>query len=158
MQLRLTFHTLLALLAIGLAADARGQILYSQNFDTDDTANWTVNDGPTDEHADFFFDYSTVGIPSAPNSGGSTLGMRLSSNITDGIFGGFTVSPTGQAFTGDYALKFDMWSNYIGAFDATDPGAGSGGVELGADGSTNLSIAGIMTSGTVSYAPPVWPP
>ena len=39
--------------------------LYSQNFEVDDTANWTVNKGPatTDEAHNFFFDYSTVGIP-----------------------------------------------------------------------------------------------
>ena len=42
--------------------------VYTENFDADHTANWTVNKGPatTDEAHDFFFDYSTVGIPSAP--------------------------------------------------------------------------------------------
>ncbi|MCA9235034.1 MAG: PEP-CTERM sorting domain-containing protein [Planctomycetales bacterium] len=156
MHLRLTFRAILATLAMFAVAEAQAQILYSQNFDADDTANWTVNDGATDEYADFFFDYSTVGIPAAPNSGGSTRGMRLAANIfgpnLDGIgaFGGFSVSPTGQAFTGDYTLKFDMWINYIGLYDETNPGAGSGGVEFGAAGSTTISYGGIMSSGNVA--------
>jgi len=42
--------------------------LYSQDFEVDDTANWTLADGPTDEFADYFFDYGTkAGIPSAAN-------------------------------------------------------------------------------------------
>jgi hypothetical protein len=123
---------------------ASAQALYSQNFDADDSPNWTINDGPTDEHADFFFDYSTVGVPSAPNSGGSTRGMKLQANLTDGIFGGFSVSPNDKSFTGDYKLTFDLWSNYIGG----DPdGIGVIGTT---SGSTMLSVYGIETSGAVA--------
>ncbi len=132
-----------------------GQVLYTQNFDVDDTANWTVFDGPTDELANFFFDYSTVGIPTAPNAaGGSTRGMKLQANLTDAIFGGFSVSPTvspiSAEFTGDYALTFDLWSNYIGKFP--DPGipGDPGGVGVSATGSTMLSTFGIMSSGTAA--------
>ncbi|RIK83868.1 MAG: hypothetical protein DCC67_05590 [Planctomycetota bacterium] len=121
---------------------AWGQVLYMENFEVDPTANWTVNDGPTDEAADFFFDYSTVGIPSAPNSGGTTRGMKLQTNLIDAVFGGFSVSPNGQSFTGDYALTFDWWHNFLGA-EGT-------GVEAGANGSTQLSQFGILTSGTVA--------
>ncbi|HEX6962438.1 MAG TPA: hypothetical protein VF175_11260, partial [Lacipirellula sp.] len=112
---RLFVLALSSLIALA-ASPAAAQVLYMQDFQTDDTANWTVNDGPTDEHADFFFDYSSVGVPLAPNSAsGSTRGMRLATNITDGIFGGFSVSPNGQSFTGDYVLKFDLWHNFLGA-------------------------------------------
>ncbi|MBX3426123.1 MAG: PEP-CTERM sorting domain-containing protein [Pirellulales bacterium] len=156
MVLKFAFRAFTLILAIALVAPVEAQILYSQDFDADDTANWTVNDGPTDEYADFFFDYSTVGIPSAPNSSGSTRGMRLAANIFGplmdnvGVFGGFSVSPTGQSFTGDYVVKFDMWANYIGAFDAANPGGGTGGVASGANGSSTLSIMGIMSSGNVA--------
>ena len=145
-------HRLVASLAgalvVAVCSPALAQVLYTQDFQADDTANWTVNVGPTDEHADFFYDYGTAaGIPLAPNSAPSspTRGMKLQANLTDGVFGGFSVSPTGQSFTGDYALKFDLWSNYIGA----DPG----GIVAGATGSTQLSLYGIMTSGTVSNWP-----
>jgi len=137
--------------AVTLAAfPAFGQSLYMQNFDVDDTPNWTINDGPTDEHADFFFDYGTVvGIPSAPNSGGTTRGMKLQANITDGIFGGFSVSPNGQMFTGDYKLTFDWWHNYIGGDTEIQPPGGVGFIGT-TPGSTMLSLFGIETSGTVA--------
>ena len=68
--------------------------LYSQNFDVDDTANWTVNSGPGTNAANLFFDYSTVGIPPAPNStGGSTRGVKLQANLSGNAAGGISVSP-----------------------------------------------------------------
>jgi len=67
--------------------------------------------------------------------------MKLQTNLTSGVFGGFSVSPTGEAFTGDFKLAFDLWANFNGPF----PGGGSG--------STNLSVAGILTSGTTTNYP-----
>jgi hypothetical protein len=132
----------LALLASGLcAASSSAAPLYSENFDVDPTANWTVNGGPSDEAADFYFDYSTVGIPSAPNSAGTTRGMKLQANLTGGVFSGMSVSPTGKSFSGDYNLKFDWWGNFNGAF----PGGGSG--------STNLSTYGVGTAGNTVQWP-----
>jgi hypothetical protein len=130
-------------LALCLARHAAAAPMYSQNFDADDSANWTVNKGPatTDEAHDFFFDYSTIGIPSAPNSGGTTRGLKLQANQSSGVFGGVSVSPTGQSFAGDYVLKFDWWSN----FNGPAPGGGSG--------STQLSTFGVGTSGTVAQWP-----
>lgn len=120
---------------------ASAQILFQDNFDADSTANWTVNGGPSDEFADFFFDYSTVGIPSAPNSGGTTRGLKMYANHTDGIFGGFSVSPTGQSFSGDYELRFDLWINF------------NGPAPLGGSGSTQLTGAGIGSTGTTAQWP-----
>lgn len=126
-----------------LAGFAQAQIVYNQNFDVDDTANWTVNKGPntTDEAHDFFFDYSTVGIPSAPNSGGTTRGVKLQANQSSGVFGGMSVSPIGQSFSGSYKLTFDMWLSY------------NGPAPVGGSGSTQLGGAGIGTSGTVAQWP-----
>jgi hypothetical protein len=143
-----------------VASAARGQaVLFSETFDTDPTANWTVNSfiggttasgGSAANAADFFFDYSTAGIPAAPNStGGSTRGLKLQANITGtgptaGLPPGVSVSPTGQSFTGDYSLRFDWWTNFIGN---TTGGIGN---SSGGSGSTQLSTFGILTSGTVA--------
>jgi hypothetical protein len=122
------------------AQQSSAQSLYAQNFDTDDTANWTVNGGPTDETAEFNFDYSAFGIPSAPRStGATTRGMRLRCNLTDGVFGGFSVSPTGKSFTGDYTLRFDWWHNYLGPLD-----------NAAVAGSSMLSTFGILSSGAAA--------
>ena len=118
-------------------ASANADCQYSQDFETNSTAQWTVNGGPSDETANFFFDYSTVGIPAAP-SGKGTRGMKLQANLSSGIFGGFSVSPTGESFTGDYTVRFDWWSNVNGPFPA------------GGSGSTNLSTFGIGTVGNTS--------
>ena len=134
-------------------------VLFSENFDTDPTASWAVNSyiggttstgGLAANAASFFFDYSTVGIPAAPNSsGGTTRGLKLQANITGtGPAGGFapgiSVSPIGQSFTGDYSLRFDWWTNFIGN---TSGGIGN---SSGGSGSTQLSTFGILTSGTVA--------
>lgn len=145
---------------VALAAPAYGQ-LYSQNFDVDDTANWSDNPGNVDfttglppnvdTDSDFFFDYSTIGIPSAPNStGGSTRGMKLAANLTSGIFGGYTVSPLNQSFTGDYSVKADIWANYLGTFNAD---LVSGGVGISATGATMLAQMGVMSPTDFSNSP-----
>jgi len=130
-----------AVLALALSGPCWAVSLYSENFEVDPTANWTVNNGPSDEAHNFFFDYSSVGIPSAPNSGGTTHGMKLQANLVNGIFSGMSVSPTGQSFTGDYTVTFDWWANSNGPF----PGGGSG--------STNLSTFGIGTVGNTAQWP-----
>ena len=127
-------------LGLLLAASPVFGDLYTQNFEADSTASWTVNNGPSDAAANFFFDYSTVGIPAAPNGVG-THGMKLQANLTNGIFGGMSASPTGQSFTGDYTVAFDWWENFNGPFPA------------GGSGSTNLSSFGIGTAGVTSQWP-----
>lgn len=133
--------------------------LFMEDFDVDTTANWNVNNnGQGTNAANFFFDYSTVGIPSAPNStGGSTRGLKLQANISgtgpaSGALPGISVSPTGQSFSGDYELKFDWWHNWLGG-TFTPPSTGGIGASAGGSGSTQLSTFGILTSGTTpNYA------
>jgi hypothetical protein len=127
-------------LAVTVSAPAFGATLYSENFEADSSASWTVNAGPSDHAANFFFDYATVGIPAAPSAPG-TRGMKLQANQSSNIFGGMSVSPTGQSFAGPYTLVFDWWANFNGPF----PGGGSG--------STQLSTFGVQTSGTVAQWP-----
>ncbi len=127
---------------VALPASAFGApVLYSEDFETDPSANWTVNHSPVTDDAADFFAYDSVGIPPAPNSAGTTRGMKLQANLTSGTFGGFSVSPTGLNLTGDYVVKFDVWSNYVGP------------LMFGGSGSTNLSTYGLLTSGTVSNSP-----
>ena len=139
---------LLATSSIILAVEqAFAQTLYTENFDTDHTANWIVNNnGQGVNAANFFFNYSTVGIPSAPHStGGSTIGLKLGANlggVATASLAGISVSPLGQSFTGNYTLKFDWWHNWLGS-TTTGIGSSSGG-----SGSTQLSTFGIRTSGT----------
>jgi hypothetical protein len=95
-------------------------LVYSQSFDTDDTANWLINYGLGDNIADIFFDYSTVGIPPAPNStGGSTRGLKLQANVNPatqaGLVAGYglSVSPMNFSITENFDMRFDMWLNYV---------------------------------------------
>lgn len=132
-------------------------VLWSESFEADPTANWTTNSGPSINAVDYYFDYSTVGIPAAP-SGTGTRGLKLQANLNPniaagltgapiasspngtyapgGTFGGITVSPTGKNFTGDYVVKFDWWGNY------------NGPVNGGGNGTTQVSQFGIGTAGT----------
>jgi hypothetical protein len=126
---------------------------FSDNFDVDSTANWKFNSSVTSDtatnnvnnEANFFFDYSTVGIPSAPRSiGGTTRGLKMEANVfstTPGIFSGMSASPLGQHFNGDYTLTLDVWQNFQGPF----PGGGSG--------TTQLTMAGIGSAETTAQFP-----
>lgn len=141
--------TLITLQFIGLAvvsvrgAEEGGGDLFQADFDSDTTGAWIVNQTPFGLNAaDFFFDYSTVGIEPAPNPLGvlgTTRGLKMGVNLDPLGSGGpapvINVSPIGQFFDGDYEVRFDWWTNYIGPLD------------FGAFGSTNLSTFGIMTSG-----------
>ena len=126
---------------LGLSGTASAAVLFDEDFEVDPTANWTVNDpGLSDTVANFFYDYSAIGIASAPNGAG-TRGLKMTANNAGGVFSGFSVSPTGQSFAGDYQLKFDLWQNYVGPL-------GPGG-----SGTTQLSTFGIGTAGDVAFWP-----
>lgn len=112
-------------------------ILYSDDFDANSSANYTVNADP-DTTVAFAYDYSADGIPSAPGSpGGSTRGVKFTANNGDATAAAAAVniSPTGQSFTGDYVLRFHSWLNTNGPFPA------------GGAGSTEFFTAGVGTDG-----------
>jgi hypothetical protein len=114
-----------------------GAVVFTEDFEVNNAANWTVNSGPSDAAVDFSFDYSTVGIP-APFAFTGTRGLKLQANQVNGIFSGVSVSPNGQSFAGDFRMHFSWWANFNGPFPA------------GGSGSTQLSTFGIGTSGTVA--------
>ena len=139
------FRTVALIAAIVAAAPvvSPAAVLYSEDFETEITPDQWRSNGPGGTEATFNFDYSTVGIPSAPNSvAGTTRGVKLEANIPPtGVFNGLSVSPVGQAFTGDYTLRADVWQNFNGPFPA------------GGNGSTQMTWAGIGTTGTNTQFP-----
>lgn len=145
---------------IGLACQSGYAVsVYLEDFDDGNAgSSWSTNNNGNGTNAvNYAFDYSTVGIPSAPNSkGGTTIGMKLQANISGtgpatGVLPGISVSPTGQSFTGDYELKFDWWHNWLGAaYSPGPPATGGIGASAGGSGSTQLSTFGILSSGTSS--------
>jgi hypothetical protein len=117
-----------------------GAVVFTEDFEVNNAANWTVNSGPSDAAVDFSFDYSTVGIP-APFGLPGTRGLKLQANQANGIFSGVSVSPNGQSFAGDFIMQFSWWANFNGPFPA------------GGSGSTQLSTFGVGTSGNVAQWP-----
>jgi hypothetical protein len=136
----LPIKTLALLGSAALVAQSSSGALFSTDFNTDQTANWTVNDpGLSDSIANFYYDYSAIGVPAAPGGSG-TRGLKMTANNSGGVFSGISVSPNGQTFSGAYQLSFDMWQNYAGP------------VGPGGSGTTQISLYGIGTTGTT----PAW--
>jgi hypothetical protein len=128
---------------VGFLSYTTSAQLYSDTFDTDTSANYTISKD-TDSSATFAYDYSVLGIPRAPHStGGTTMGLRLEANNGDltGAIAGISLSPIGRSFTVDYHLRFDMWVNANGPFPA------------GGTGSSQMVTAGVGTAGTSIHKP-----
>ena len=130
-------------------------LLYADSFDTDTSANWNLFWGAAnsipDYTADWAFDYGATPytfngvtdlIPPAPNSpDGSTRGVRftVNNNDTNAFTAAVNIYPKNQSFSGNFALKFDLWINYPG---------GAGGTGSGVAGSTEHAMCGINHLGT----------
>ena len=111
-------------------------IVFSDDFETNSAPNWSINKSSGDTAIAFNFDYSTLGIPSAPHSvDGTTYGVQMKANLTLGAVAALSLSPANQSFGRDYRLHFDGWINVNGPF----PNGGSG--------STEFLTAGIGTTG-----------
>jgi len=94
---------------------------------------------PIDFKAVFGFDYSTItfptNIPSAPNStNGTTKGLYLTVNKdATPTNAAINLYPVSQSFTGNFALKFDIWINWVNV-----------------SGSTEHALVGINHSGNIT--------
>ncbi len=117
-----------------MAASARAETLFSDNFDTDTSAAWDMRvgvftAGDTDYKVDWAFDYGaqtynlfagpldttgqTLNVPPAPNSNGTAKGVKLTVNKDDlGARVVVNLYPKNQNFSGNYVLKFDMFMNH----------------------------------------------
>ncbi|HOX56395.1 MAG TPA: immunoglobulin domain-containing protein [Candidatus Paceibacterota bacterium] len=110
--------------------------VFLDTFDTNSAVLWRVNRSSTDTRAVFNYDYSAMGLPSAPRStGGTTRGLRLEANLTAGAKAAVSLSPLNRSFAGDYRLRFDVWMNANGPFPE------------GGAGSTQHATAGLGTAG-----------
>lgn len=129
----------LAVLASAFAAQAQNAVFY-ENWETDHSADGTYVTNQTAasvNYVNLFFDYSTAGIPLSPNStNNSTRALKMSANLSGGIFGGVSVSPVNFGITENFEMRFDAWFNYNGPFP------------LGGSGSTQVGGAGYGTAGT----------
>ena len=134
-------------------------VLFADNFDADTSSNWDLfwgaANGIPDYTADWAFDYGATPytfngvtglIPPAPNSpDGSTRGVRFTANNNDAnaFTAAVNIYPKGQSFSGNFALKFDLWLDY--------PGSAGG---INSTGSTEFAICGIDHLGTqVNWVP-----
>jgi len=105
-------------------------VLFSDDFNTDSSANWTLafadTNSPSGSGGDFTalfaFDYSGQNIPPAPHSGGDTHGLFLTVNKIDSNPGAAALNlyPIGQNFSGNFALKFDMFLDMISGPSSTE--------------------------------------
>jgi GH25 family lysozyme M1 (1,4-beta-N-acetylmuramidase) len=110
--------------------------VFADDFDTDSSANWTLNRSSTDSRAAFAYNYSSYGIPSAPHStGGTTKGVKFEANVSAGAVSALNMSPLGQGFSGNYRLHYDLWINQNGPFP------------VGGTGSTQHHTSGMGTAG-----------
>src|SRR5437016_3488241 len=149
--------SLLAAVVLALPAVSSAVITFSDDFNVNDSAIWTVNVAPTAnaslQSAEFAYDYSTFGIPPAPGTV-DTLGLRLRANIPGGaaapvtnrpagVTSGLSVSPTGQNFGTTYQATFYAWSNFNGA-----PNASGLADNANSEGGTNNVMFALGTSGT----------
>jgi hypothetical protein len=141
-----------AVAALVLPAVAHSQVVFTEDFDVDHSANWTANAvTPAIDFANFFFDYSTLGIPAAPG-GTTTRGLRLQANVNPsptagqvtGTFSGISASPLTSpipAGATNYTLRFSAWQNANGPFPA------------GGTGSTQMTGGGIGARTTTPQFP-----
>ena len=93
-------------------------VLFSDNFNTDSSANWNVfwaaGDSNPDYTASFAFDYSLQGIFPSPHGNGDTHGVFLTANKdVTGSAAAVNLYPIGQSFTGNFALRFDMFLSVV---------------------------------------------
>ena len=132
---RMWMIAILGVVAAGcLASHAHAITMFSDDFNNvASAANYSaIATDPASSFPTFAWDYSVLGIPSAPSSGdGSTLGLKMDANFSaPNAAEGLTVFTNAQ-YSGNYTVKFDAWLNANGPFPA------------GGSGSTNYLTAGV---------------
>lgn len=123
-------------------------VLFSDDFDTDTSANWTTRagavNGVEDYHAVFNYDYAGKGIPPAPG-GFTTWGLIATANKrdTNAFAAGVNLYPSSQNFSGNYALRFQMFIEGVSGAATTEH------VLFGINHSgNNVNYASRVTTGT----------
>jgi len=104
-----------AVVLAAVAGVASAQTLYTENFDDGTAASrWTTSQTGGTNLANFAYDYSAVGIPTAPGGTGST-GLRFDANTgPTGAISAIMAFPNSQNFSGNQTLSFNLWFNVAG--------------------------------------------
>src|SRR5262245_16425719 len=168
-------------LFFALARSSQAQLIYSQNFNTDDSTNWAVNfsytggalfNSVSNSLYNFNFDYTTAGIPIAPHSAqfGSDVihhGLKLSAVYTNvatakgsAVTAGMSASPTNFSVSQNFVMHADMWVNVnCGAYATLNTsnvtGASYATSPHNGTASTVLYGCGYGTAGTTATTPGV---
>jgi hypothetical protein len=102
-------------------------VLFSENFDSDNAANWdvffaTTNNAVDDSTFAFAFDYSGLSVPPSPHGGGTSSGMfiAVNKNNTTPVAAALNAYYKLQSFSGNYAIRFDMSLNTSAGASATE--------------------------------------
>jgi hypothetical protein len=117
-------------------ASLHAATIFSDNFNTAGSANnYNLNSttgasGATGT-ATFGFNYSALGIPSAPNSGdGSTIGVRVQSDdttaTTSDVIGAVSLTTKNLNLPAQYKVSVDVWANYVGGTSIADANGSNG--------------------------------
>jgi len=137
-----------------MAQSSFGQ-LFTDNFDAGTSGSgWAAVLSHSDAAVNYAYDYSTIGVPSAPNStGGTTIGMNFLANQSAGVQQGISASPIGYSFTGNFRIRFDMWLNYVASGNGSTQigsfGWGTSGANAQwAGGSSSIMFGGSTDGGT----------
>ncbi len=139
--------------AVGLSMAHGAEVIFSDSFDQDTSADWIVIDESLNDIPDstviFAHDYSsdtfqltrganteTVTVPKNPFAeGDSTIGLKLAVNSdAEGSEASVSLFPRDLEASGDYALQFEMFMSYNGA-------------AFGGSGSTEYVTMGVGHSG-----------
>ena len=129
-----TFLSAAAAITFGLSASAHAQLFIDDLNTAASSANYNTLAFNANDTAIYGFDYSTLGIPEAPNSlvGGTTTGLQF--NVNDGtnnataiqsVLTNAAVDATVLDSLSSYTLTYDLWMNYNGPA----PAGGSGSTE-----------------------------
>lgn len=123
------------LAALAVAANAHGTTVISDDFDTDTFADY-FGVGAADGTVEFAFDYGAAGIPAAPGSSGSTLGLRMTANDTAGASDAVTLHHNTFVSAPSYVLSVDVYMGVTGTGGTTE----FGHVGVAGDGVTVNSL------------------
>ncbi|MEM9802596.1 MAG: hypothetical protein AAGA20_19880 [Planctomycetota bacterium] len=103
-----------ALLSV-TAASATAQVVISDDFEVDSSADYTiVDDGTPDGTQAFAFDYIAAGLPLAPRSAaGDVGGLRLTANDLANVSDAITCFHNTPVTADRYRLTVDVYMNFV---------------------------------------------
>ena len=141
------------------------QAQFSDDFETNSASRWNLfqgsGNGVSDYTADWSFDYAAVRysfngatnfIPASPGSSTKrALKLTVNKNDATATTAGVSLYPKGQNFSGNYALRCDLWINYNGP-----SGGGSGSTEFVTMGLNHAGTRVNWGSGISSASDGVW--